>query len=208
MDIAADGNATLYNGSWTDSASGAAGTWTLEVEYTGVETLVWKNNAGSTFEMGNGGGGLHLDWSNSSVQEVNVIAFDFNMVATTAGASIDILTYAIGPVTSGFSGHPDFANATINTGGVVTADTDGGQSPGYNPLTGYLDITPPNGSSSNHDWYIDFAGASSLSFLGNVDSRDSHLIGISTSLVSPAPEPHTIALLGIGAIACLVRHQR
>ena len=210
--------ATSYTGTWTESISGASGTW--QVDFT--DTSAAGNTAFVSVPTivdfaGTGGQGLqfHFDANSGGSGPDRDSLIDFSYTVNnfgTASASDFGSAIALGPFGGGFNDN-DGGFITDGAGNVIANHSiyDGPLvgSPVYNATTGFLDSTPAGGGNSasvNHDWTIVFDGTNSISRDGSFDDTDTIVFGIGSSIA--IPEPTSMALLGLGSLFAIYRRQR
>lgn len=208
VDVSDGATATNYNGTWTESVTGATGTWTIDITFDGGigEVLTWAADAGTSVAVGTSGtgGGLLLDFIGPNDDaSTNTLTMAFSMTVDP-GASLTDNIYSVGP---GNGSWPDWGTANVNTGGAYTADTGGGQNANYNSGTGAIAPTPAGGGTSNHDWYIGWSAGTTITWsAGRVQTRDTHVFGASE--VTVVPEPSSSLLLLLGGFAAAGRRRR
>lgn len=220
---ASDGpTATTYSGTWSETITGATGSWSLGITFNSAvltEALIWEvGNAGSSATVGDPtgtGGGLVLDFRGPDAAidgTSNTLEIAFSMIAD-AGAILDDITYSVGP---GNNSHPDWLQANINTGGIYTPDTDptnGPQDANYDSVAGTINPSPEGSTGAgsaagtlNHDWYVSWNSGTEISWDGDVQARDTHIFGASG--VTAVPEPSSSLLLLLGGLVTVGRRRR
>lgn len=205
--------ASTYNGTWLDSSTGAAGTWSFNIAVNTSATggtVVWQGNAGSSVNIGNTNGrGLLIDIralnSSGGISVPNIVdglTMSFTMTATSSLTTLGNLAYSVGP--SGNGSHSDWGDAVLNTGGTYNPGSAGSNN--YNPLTGVIDPTITT-STNAQNWYIDWNNTTTtLTYVGDINHRDTHVFGISS--FEKIPEPSTFTLLGLCSFYLLLKRKR
>lgn len=193
-----DSLATSYSGTWEEEETGATGSWSLDITYTGRQDLTWQSNAGESISIGTNttSGALFIDFFSGD----DPITMVFDMEADLGYSLIDV-TYSVGPSLN--TSHSDWGSGMINTGGTEVALST--YHANYDSDTGYIRPSSQR-NSRDQDWYIAFDPTDAITLEGNVYRRDTHAFGTSGIIV--VPEPSSAMLLALGGLALIVKRRR